>query len=271
VRRPLHALLLAAVLLGAAGAGPCHDESGDELVLVWSDEFEGPQGELPDPAKWGFDVGTDWGNAQLEYDTDRAENVSLDGAGHLVITAREESWLNRQYTSGRINTANRFEQAYGRFEARMRLPVGRGLWPAFWLLGADFDAVGWPACGEIDIMEFVGHEPTIAHAAVHGPGYSGGGAVTGQLDLGRPLSDEFHVFSIEWTPDLITWYVDDMRYHAVGPETVAARGGRWVFDHPFFVILNLAVGGNWPGPPDDTTVFPQTLVVDWVRVYGSEP
>jgi beta-glucanase (GH16 family) len=263
----LRLLALAVLALPVLGAGSCaEDPAGRELI--WADEFDGPAGQLPDPGRWRFDVGTDWGNRQLEYDTDRAENVSLDGAGHLAITAREELWLGQPYTSGRINTKDLFAQQYGRFEARIRLPVGQGIWPAFWLRGADLETVGWPASGEIDILEYLGHEPRIAHAAVHGPGYSGGAAVTGVHDLGRPFHEDFHVFAIEWDEDLIRWFVDGVQYHAVGPETLAGRG-RWVFDHPFFVILNVAVGGNWPGPPDATTTFPQTMLVDYVRVYGS--
>jgi beta-glucanase (GH16 family) len=258
--------LLAALALAALPGAGCTQDPTD-FSLVWEDEFEGPAGELPDPTKWRFDVGTDWGNNQLEYDTDRAENVSLDGNGNLAITAREEVFLQRSYTSGRINTSGLFEQARGRFEARIKLPIGQGIWPAFWLLGADFETVGWPECGEIDIMEYRGQEPRIVHGTIHGPGYSGGNGVTGRFDLQRPFPDDFHVFAVEWDDDRIVWEIDDFRYQAITRNDIPA-GARWVFDHPFFVILNVAVGGNFVGPPDASTAFPQVMLVDYVRVYS---
>ncbi len=236
--------------------------------LAWSDEFEGPAGQLPDPAKWAFDIGTDWGNAQLEFDTDRPENVSLDGSGNLAITARRESYQGSAYTSGRIKTQGLFEQAYGRFEARIRLPTGQGIWPAFWMLGNDIDAVGWPQCGEIDIMEYRGQEPSLVLGTVHGPGYSASAGVTGRYALsGARFDTGFHVFSIEWTDEDIKWFVDGEHYHTVGP---GDTGGEWVFDHPFFILLNVAVGGGFVGPPNESTSFPQTMLVDWVRVYQSD-
>jgi len=258
---------LLAAMLPVAG---CTRPSSPDAVrweLVWSDEFEGAAGSAPDPAKWDYDIGTDWGNAQLEYDTDRPENVSLDGAGHLAITAREEPWLGRDYTSGRIHTNGHFAQQGGRFEARIRLPVGRGIWPAFWLLGGNFASVGWPACGEIDIMEYRGQEPRVLHGSLHGPGYSGGNALTSRFELsGGGFNWDFHVFAVEWTDDQITWIVDDTRYLTIRRSDLP-QGGAWVFDHSFFIILNVAVGGHFVGPPDATTTFPQTMLVDWVRVY----
>jgi beta-glucanase (GH16 family) len=249
---------------GPCGAGP------SEVEIVWQDDFEGPAGELPNPANWSFDVGTDWGNEQLEYDTDRPQNVALDGNGNLAIIARKESYLGQPYTSGRINTMGRFELASGRFEARIKLPIGQGIWPAFWLLGSDFKTVGWPACGEIDIMEYRGQEPNIVHGSIHGPGYSGGGAVTGRFDLGASFHDDFHVFAIEWDTNRITWIVDGTRYQTFTPNDLPANS-RWVFDHPFFIILNVAVGGTFVGPPNDETEFPQTMLIDWVRVSGLRP
>ena len=248
----------------------CRDTSGAEPVewqLVWEDEFDGPAGQLPDPTHWRFDIGTDWGNAQLEYDTDRPENVSLDGVGRLAITARREDYNGRAYTSGRINTLGFFAQARGRFEARIHLPVGQGIWPAFWLLGTNFTSVGWPECGEIDIMEYRGQQPNILHGSLHGPGYSGGSAVTGRFTVpGAGLNADFHVFALEWDSERITWILDDTRYQTVTPRNLP-QGARWVFDHPFFIILNVAVGGNFVGSPDASTTFPQTMLVDWVRVY----
>jgi beta-glucanase (GH16 family) len=266
-------VLVVAILLALASwGGRCENQDVGEIDLVWQDEFEGPAGQLPDPGKWRFDVGTDWGNAQLEYDTDRATNVSLDGQGHLAITAREELFEGREYTSGRINTKDLFDQARGRFEARIRLPVGQGIWPAFWLLGTNFDEVQWPACGEIDIMEYRGQEPHIVHGSLHGPGYSGGSAVTGSYSLtgGQGFDDGFHVFAIEWNASSITWSVDDVPYQTIRPADIP-DGADWVFDHAFFIIMNVAVGGHFVGPPDATTSFPQTMLVDWVRVYRGAP
>ena len=266
--RLLWAAFLVVCAASAAACGSEQDASPD-WVLVWSDEFDGAAGQLPDAANWQFDIGTDWGNAQLEWTTDRPENVSLDGAGNLAITAREEQFSGQPYTAGRIKTKDRFEQAYGRFEARLDLPSGRGLWPAFWMLGDDIDEVGWPQSGEIDIMEFRGQEPTVLLGTVHGPGYSGGGAVGQRLELpsGR-LDTGFHVYRVDWEPDRITWYLDDQAYFEVTPDDLP---GEWVFDHPFFMLLNVAVGGTFVGPPDATTQFPQTMLVDWVRVYERSP
>jgi beta-glucanase (GH16 family) len=275
--KPKHLARLLIIILGlATWGGRCGGE--ETLVpgpitgwtLTWVDEFDGPAGQLPDSSKWRFDIGTDWGNAQLEYDTDRPENVSLDGNGNLAITALEETYMNRNYTSGRINTRDLFEQANGRFEARIRLPVGQGIWPAFWLLGANFGEVGWPTCGEVDIMEYRGQEPSVLHGSLHGPGYSGGNAITTRFDLPEgAFNDDFHIFAVEWDGTRITWFMDDTEYQTVTPDQLPG-GTRWVFDHPFFIILNVAVGGRFIGPPDDNTVFPQTMLVDWVRVFRPE-
>jgi len=242
------------------------------LVLAWQDEFDGPAGQPPDTiTKWRYDVGTNWGNSQLEYDTNRLENVSLDGNGHLTIVARREDYLGSAYTSARINTRGRFEQTRGRFEARMKLPSGQGLWPAFWLLGADFGTAGWPTCGEIDIMEYRGQEPRIVHGALHGPGYSGGSALTGQFELPQGAFDTgFHIFAVEWGTERITWLVDDIAYKSATPADLPPNT-RWVFNHPFFVILNVAVGGNYVGGPGPGTTFPQMMTVDYVRVYAEGP
>ncbi len=233
--------------------------------LTWEDEFEGPEGQLPDSTKWAFDIGTDWGNAQLEYDTDRPENVSLDGQGNLAITARRESYAGAAFTSARITTAGLFEQAYGRFEARIKMPTGPGIWPAFWLLGANIDQVDWPQCGEIDIMEYRGQEPNIIHGTLHGPGYSAGASITGSYGFSNDRFDkDFHVFAVEWVEDYIDFYVDNVLYQRIRPDDVT---GEWVYDHPFYIILNVAVGGNYVGFPTDDTPFPTTMLVDWVKVY----
>ena len=265
VRLALCALLLIPAFVAACGNG----EEEPTWTMVWSDEFEGPAGQLPSAANWTFDIGTDWGNNQLEYDTDRPENVSLDGNGNLAITAREESYMGSAYTSGRIKTQGHFEQTHGRFEARIQLPVGQGIWPAFWMLGNDIDTAGWPQCGEIDIMEYRGQEPSVVLGTIHGPGYSASAGVTSRYVLsGARFDTDFHVFAIEWTEDEIRWFVDGEHYHTVDPSDVG--GSEWVFDHPFFILLNVAVGGGFVGPPDASTTFPQSMLVDWVRVYRSE-
>jgi beta-glucanase (GH16 family) len=277
-----HLRILAFLVLIAALAG-CESEPYDpdvhdvprdtgpiEYTLVWEDEFDGPEGDSPDPTKWGFDVGNGdngWGNAQLEYDTARPENVSLDGQGNLRITAREESYNGFDYTSARIKTQGKFSQTYGRFEARIQLPLGQGLWPAFWLLGDEISTVGWPECGEIDIMEYRGQEPNVANGAVHGPGYSAGQAISGSyVKPGAGFNEGFHVFAVEWTPSSITWSVDGTTFMTVDGGDLP-DGAEWVYDDPHFIILNVAVGGNYVGSPDESTVFPQTMLVDYVRVY----
>jgi len=252
-------------------------------TLAWSDEFDGPAGTLPDPSVWRPEIGDGtasgipgWGNAERQAYTDDPANVALDGEGNLVIRALETGGDGPpcyygapcEYTSARIITAGTVEVTYGRIEARLKIPTGQGLWPAFWMLGNDLAEVGWPEAGEIDIMENVGREPERVHGTIHGPGYSGGNAIgrsTGLPD-GGAFAEGFHVYAVDWTPAGITWSVDGVPYSTVTPDDLPG-GARWVFDHPFFVILNVAVGGNWPGYPDATTRFPQEMVVDYVRVY----
>jgi beta-glucanase (GH16 family) len=244
--------------------------------LTWSDEFNGPAGTAPDPAKWKHDIGgSGWGNNELEYYTDSTRNAAMDGNGNLVITARKENPANYQchygtceYTSARLLTAGKFDQAYGRFEARIKIPRGQGIWPAFWMLGNDIGTNPWPNSGEIDIMENIGREPSTVHGTIHGPGYSGAGGLGGAYTLpnGQAFADAFHTFSVDWAPDSITWYVDGVQYVRKTPADL--NGNKWVFDHPFFMILNVAVGGYWPGYPDGSTVFPQSMLIDYVRVYS---
>lgn len=254
--------LLLAILPGCLS----EPEPFTNLELVWADEFDGPAGALPSTQNWRFDLGTDWGNGQLEYDTDRPENASLDGAGHLLITARQENYLGQPYTSARLTTRALREQRYGRFEARIQVPVSRGIWPAFWMLGANFPSVGWPASGEIDIMEQFGREPGAIQGAMHGPRYSGANSLYRRYVLpdGARFDAGFHVFAVEWTSERINWFVDDTLYQSIKRSYVP---GPWVFDKPFFLILNLAVGGGPPGAPDGSTTFPQVMTVDYVRVY----
>jgi beta-glucanase (GH16 family) len=249
------------------------DAAGKERTLVWSDEFNGLDGSVPDSAKWSVITNdSGYGNRELEYYTDRSSNVHQQN-GNLVITARHEPFtgpdgLARSYTSARIESQGRFELQYGRIEARIRIPQGQGIWPAFWMLGSDFERIGWPACGEIDIMENVGFEPSRVHGSLHGPGYSGGSPLSGIYTLpnqGR-FSDGFHVFAIEWEPRTVRFYVDDILYETQTADNVPP-GSHWAFDHPFFLVLNVAVGGYWPGDPDATTPFPAAMLVDYVRVY----
>lgn len=262
--------LLFAVLVGfwACDKGEVVEERN--WKLVWEDDFDGPAGQLPDAAKWVFDIGVGpgndgWGNAELQYYTDRPENISLDGEGNLAITARRESYSGRAFTSARVKTQGVFDQAYGRFEARIKMPWGPGIWPAFWLLGSDIDVVGWPQCGEIDIMEYRGQQPNLVHGTVHGPGYSGGAAITKSFGFANDRFDlDFHLFAVEWTEEFIDFYVDDVRYQRIRQGDVP---GEWVYDQPFFILLNVAVGGNYVGFPTEQTPFPQTMLVDWVRVF----
>ncbi|HEU4390590.1 MAG TPA: glycoside hydrolase family 16 protein [Blastocatellia bacterium] len=265
----LIAFILPAVTLNATRA------AAPEWTVVWSDEFDGSAGSQADSAKWAYDIGGNgWGNNELETYTSRTENSQLDGEGHLLIKVDKETLagpdgITRNYTSARMLTKGKFEQRYGRFETRVKLPFGQGIWPAFWMLGNDIDAAGWPQCGEIDVMENVGREPGTNHGSLHGPGYSGGSALSGIFTLAdsQRFADDFHAFAIEWEPNAVRFYVDDTLYETRTPGDAAQRG-RWVFDHPFFLILNVAVGGNFPGNPDANTVFPQTMTVDYVRVYA---
>lgn len=242
----------------------------DAWKLTWSDEFNQP--EL-DGNKWVREIGGGkWGNEELEYYTNRPQNVSIH-EGNLVITALQEKFTGPDrttwnYTSARLKTLGKFTQTYGRFEARIKVPFGQGIWPAFWMLGDNIEKAGWSNCGEIDVMENIGKEPLTVHGTIHGPGYSGAeGIGTGYgLPGGKRFADDFHVFAVEWEPNAIRFYVDRDLYATHTPAELPP-GKKWVFDHPFFMLLNLAVGGDWPGNPDASTVFPQTMLVDYVRVY----
>ena len=252
--------------------------------LVWSDEFNSRAGTAPNPGVWGREVGDGtvngipgWGNSELEYYTDGTANVATDGQGNLNITAREADgsllcyYGPCEYTSARLLTKNRFEVAYGRIEARIKVPEGAGLWPAFWMLGTDIDQVNWPQTGEIDIMEFVGRVPDEVFGTLHGPGYSGGQSYGDTYDLNEPVGDRFHVFSVEWQPDKIVWYIDGIQYFAATPDDPFLQGKQWVFNHPFFILMNVAVGGNFGGTVGEDTVFPQSMSVDYVRLYQTRP
>ena len=274
-------LTLAAILIFSAcvftQTSPASNSQISGWTLTWSDEFNAPSGATPDPAKWVLETGgKGWGNDELESYTQRPQNAYLED-GNLVIKVLAEKYTGadgvaRDYTSARLKTQGKFSQAYGRFEARIKIPRGQGIWPAFWMLGADIGETPWPASGEIDIMENIGKEPALVHGTIHGPGYSG------EHGLGAPYSlpskqnfaDDFHVYAVEWEPNVIRFYVDD---HLYGTRTPAdlPQGAKWVYDHPFFILLNVAVGGLWPGNPDATSKYPQSMLVDYVRVYKRDP
>jgi beta-glucanase (GH16 family) len=271
-RGALAVLIGSAAVIASTGCVP-RDEPG--WHLTWHDEFDGVVGSGPDADAWVFDRGGEpnWGNREWQYYTNRPQNVSLTGTGNLAITARRERLPGMEncqngtcdITSGRIKTKGEVEQAYGRFEARIKVPGGAGIWPAFWTLGNDIDAVSWPRSGEIDIMEVIGRDPSTAYGTAHGEGFSRGGSV--DLPNGQRLADAFHTYRIDWDPSTIIWYLDGAEYFRLRKQDLAA-GLHWPFDHPFFLLLNVAVGGNWPGPPDAGTPFPATMVVDYVRLYA---
>jgi beta-glucanase (GH16 family) len=285
--RGQHLALFGAILLvGAIAAAQASQQSTapqpapPAWKLLWSDEFNGPNGSAVDPSKWVTETGGGgWGNDELEYYTNRLENAYQQD-GNLVIKVLQEKYIGpgdatRNYTSARLKTLGKFSQTYGRFEARIKIPRGQGIWPAFWMLGDDIDKPGWPDCGEIDVMENIGKEPALVHGTIHGPGYSGDHGIGAPyaLPADQRFADDFHIFAVEWEPAAIRFYVDDHLYTTRTPADLP-KGTKWVYDHPFFLLLNVAVGGNWPGSPDASTVFPQTMLVDYVRVYeraGSPP
>ncbi len=254
--------------------------------LVWSDEFNGPATTPPDPAKWNHDLGGGgWGNGEQEVYTDSLRNAFQDGRGHLVIRAIRDA--SGKYTSARLRTGKTAPTdsangawRYGRVEARIQLPFGPGVWPAFWMLGADLQTAGWPTCGEIDILENFGtkfgdkiEDASLVHATLHGPGYSGAKGIGSPFQLPAPqtFTQGFHIFALDWAPDLIDISVDGQSYRKLTPASLPA-GARWVFDHPFFILLNLAIGGKstFIGEPAPETPFPQDMLVDYVRVYAPQ-
>jgi beta-glucanase (GH16 family) len=242
-------------------------------AVVWSDEFNSPNGTAVDSSKWVSESGGNgWGNQELEYYTTRTVNAYQQD-GNLVIKALAEKYtgsdgVSREYTSARLKTLGKFSQKYGRFEARIKIPYGQGIWPAFWMMGDDIEKKGWPKGGEIDIMENIGKEPGIVHGTIHGPGYSGADGIGGPFELpaGQRFADDFHIYAVEWEAKKIDFYVDDHLYKTITPADLP-KGTKWAYKHPFFVLLNVAVGGGWPGNPDASTTFPQTMLVDYVRVY----
>jgi serine/threonine protein kinase len=237
--------------------------------LVWSDEFNGPAGSAPDASKWNHDIGGNgWGNSEREYYTSSTANAALDGHGDLVITARNAAgsglscWYGPcRYTSARLNTLGRFAFEYGRISASIEFPRGQGLWPSFWAIGADFGRVGWPQCGMIDLLSNLGSTPATVSSGLVGPGY---GALSGYSLSSGTFAGSYHTFTADWYPDRISFFVDG---HLYATKYRSQAGAGWVFDHPFSLVVNLAVGGSQPGAPDAATTFPQQMRVAWIRVY----
>jgi beta-glucanase (GH16 family) len=244
--------------------------------LVWNDEFDAPDGSAPDASKWNIERGGyGWGTGEIECYTSNPRNVRVEN-GNLAITAIRETvtcsdgHINN-YTSARLNTRRKLEQLYGRFEARIRVPSGQGVFPAFWMLGDSANNCGakpWPSCGEIDIFENIGREPSTIHSGIHGPGYSSGLGGSFKLPGGEAFSAGFHIFALEWeSSEAVSFYVDDTLFKTIRAADLPP-GSSWIFNHPADLLVNFAVGGKWPGAPDSTTVFPQTMLVDYVRVFA---
>ncbi len=261
---------------GGGSSGGSSTEPG--WTLVWSDEFNAANGTGVDSSKWSFDTGgSGWGNSELEYYTSGTSNAVQEN-GSLVITATTAGASNYscwygtcQYTSARLNTSGKFSQQYGRFESRIQIPEGQGVWPAFWMLGDNIGSAGWPACGEIDVMENIGSTPDTTYGTTHGPGpgnYPGVG-LSGPYNGGTVMGNAFHIYAVEWEANSVSFSVDGNTYWTVTPSSLPG-GASWVWDQPFFVILNFAVGGQWPGNPNGTASFPQHMLVDYVRVYKAQ-
>ncbi|CAM3804618.1 family 16 glycosylhydrolase [Deinococcus frigens] len=247
-------------------------------TLIWQDDFGGAAGTQPDGRIWNYDYGNaaanGWGNEELQFYTRDTANVRLDGQGHLEIRALRNAadlpcWHGDScaYTSARLTTRNKVTFTNGRIEARIQVPPGAGFWPAFWSLG---QSGRWPEGGEIDIMEWLGREPNTVYGTLHGPGYSGAKGISASKSLGQAVSDGYHTFGVIKRPREIVWLLDGQPYHRVTPDDVPADR-QWVFEQPFYLLLNLAVGGQWPGPPNASTVFPGVMKVDYVRIWRENP
>lgn len=281
-------VLVAVVVLGASPfrsasrVAPPRPTVAAAWTLAWSDEFDGAAGARPDSTRWRYELGDGcsagncgWGNSEKQWYTSDAANASLTGQGTLAITARAAPaglpcyYGPCRYTSAKLTTKGKYEPGYGRVEARIKLPRGQGLWPAFWMLGHAFPSTPWPASGEIDIMEYRGSRPWEMSSALHGPGYSSDRTpfVHRAGREGVALSDDFHRFATEWEPGQVRFYVDDALHYVVNRSATAGLGD-WAFDHPFYIILNLAVGGGFDGDPASDAVFPATMLVDYVRVFA---
>src|SRR2546430_355864 len=271
-------LAVTLVSLSCGGGATLQPPPAAGFKLVWSDEFNGADGSSPDSSKWTYDIGGNgWGNNELECYTNLTQNAQVKG-GNLVITSMRQpayacsDGTTRDYTSARLKTQGLFSQAYGRFEARIKIPAGQGMWPAFWMLGNDIGTIGWPKCGEIDIMENIGQEPGTVHGSLPSSStvaQTSDASAPFSLPAGQNFAADFHLYAVEWEPGIIRFYVDSSLY-ATFTQSQWPAGGSWSFDHPFFILLNVAVGGNWPGSPDATAVFPQEMLVDYVRVYTKQ-
>ncbi len=248
------------------------NEVGGPWRFVWSDEFNGASGTLSDPNKWSPRIGGEgWGNGQMDYDTNN-QNVYQDWQGNLVLEARRndpgnvQCWYGPcQYTSAQITTQGHFSFTYGLLQARIKVPQGLGFWSGFWLIGTNCDTVGWPACGEIDVMEILGNAPNRLYATVHGPqvAYS-----TYQLSQGS-FADDFHLYELRWDPDHLYFMLDGMTYYTIDRTSSFPSPDDWVYNHPFSIVFNLPVGGKWPGNPPATATFPQRMYISYVRLYTS--
>jgi beta-glucanase (GH16 family) len=267
---PARAAGVFAAIIALLFAGELH--AATQWNIVWNDEFNGP---AINTSNWVFETGGGgWGNNELENYTSRTNNARIVN-GQLVIEADQESYGGNNYTSARMKTQGKWSWTYGRIEGRIKIPRGQGIWPAFWMLGTDIVPAGWPTCGEIDIMENIGKtsDQGTEHGTIHGPqtpgvdyNYYAGVSGTYTLPGGAALADDFHIFTVEWTTNQIQWFLDSHQFFAATPASLP-EGATWVFTQPQFLVLNVAVGGNWPGNPDGTTSFPQQMVVDYVRVY----
>jgi beta-glucanase (GH16 family) len=277
MRRSRFLIAAAAVVVTLSGGLAVSSRSDKaEAATVWNEDFNGAAGTGVDSSKWNFDTGgSGFGNQELEYYTSGTSNVAMDGQGHLVITARKGSgghndcWNGTcQFTSGRIQTAGKFTQQYGHIEARIQVPNGSGLWPAFWMLGGG----NWPGDGEIDIMEVVGRDPNRLYGTLHGPGYSGGNSFGGQLVAGSPWYQAFHNYAVDWSANQIVWTVDGQEYFRATPASLQAAKGNvsWVYNHAFFIILNLAVGGNFGQGNPAGLPAESKMLVDYVHVSTSD-
>ena len=279
--RATWALSVSASLVCSCSSAPIVSTAATTTwIQVWSDEFDGAAGARIDSTKWRYETADGcregicgWGNNEKEYYTDASENIALNGQGQLTIVARRAPagltcyYGPCLYTSAKVTTRGKMPVAPGRVEARIRLPAGQGLWSAFWMLGHDHPATPWPKCGELDVMENRGSEPTTTSAAVHGPGYSGATPFAHARRLERgTFSDDFHTFAVEWDSRHVRFFVDDSAHYGITRDALE-KFGESVLDKPYFLILNLAVGGTFDGDPRSDAIFPATLLVDYVRVY----
>lgn len=273
VTRMVVSLAILSLLTGCALSAPVTPPSTpipvpDGWQLLWNDEFDRKSIDL---TNWTYDLGGGgWGNGEMQVYTDTPENARVEN-GLLIIEGRKETNESGgfQFTSARLKTQGLQTFQYGRIEARIKVPAGKGLWPAFWMLGENFPVVGWPDCGEIDIMEYVGREPDLIIGTMHGPGYSGAVGLSKWNRQGYNIADDFHTYSIEWDANQISWFYDGEKYSTYTRDDVGER--QWVFDQPFFVILNLAIGGTLGGLVTPDTQFPAQYLVDYVRVYSPVP